>query len=332
MGMLETIDKIFFNYKGILAADESSGTIAKRFESVGMESTVETRHDYRNTIFSSPGISSYIGGVILFDETIKSPLTIEPLKAQNIELGIKVDKGAKEYGNSTLTEGLDGLSERLAEYRDLGATFAKWRAVIKPRGYKFPNTTLRGDIQANSLMLAVYAKRCQDYGIVPIVEPEVLMVGGHGIGISEETTGLALRGLFKALGNQGVDLEKVILKPNMVVSGYASHVRASTKEVAERTVCCLKRHVPALVPAIAFLSGGQKDEEALKNLREMNMFSYVPWGLSFSFGRTLQSGALHYWSEGRSEHARKWISERAAECSQSVGKRKEDVNIWDSGL
>ena len=332
MGMQETIDKIFFNYKGILAADESSGTIAKRFESVGREATAETRHDYRQAIFSAPGISPFIGGVILFDETIKSPLTIEPLRAQNIALGIKVDKGAKEYGYGTLTEGLDDLSSRLSEYRDLGATFAKWRAVIKPRGYRSPNEWSQGNIRANCLVMAVYAKKCQDCGIVPIVEPEVLMEGTHGIGISYDTTSLALQELFKALDSQTVDLEKIILKPNMVVTGYSSAVRASREEVAEKTVKCFKQNVPALVPAIAFLSGGQKDEEALNNLRQMNLYFDVPWSLSFSFGRTLQRGALHYWSEGRVDSAQKWVSERARECSGAVGMKQETDVIWDSGL
>ena len=206
MGMLETIDNIFFNNKGILAADESSGTIAKRFDSVEMESTAETRHDYRHTIFSTPGISPFIGGVILFDETINSRLTIEPLRAQRIELGIKVDAGAKEYGYGTLTEGLDGLADRLEQYRDLGATFAKWRTVIKPKGYKSPHEWSLGNIQINSMVMAVYAKRCQEYGIVPIVEPEVLMDGTHGMGISYQTTSTALAELFKALDSQSVDL------------------------------------------------------------------------------------------------------------------------------
>jgi fructose-bisphosphate aldolase class I len=316
MGMIETIDRIFYDYKGILAADESSGTIQKRMASVGMESTVETRHDYRHTLFSTSGISPFIGGVILFDETLKSPLTIEPLRAQNIELGIKVDKGAKDYGPATVTEGLDGLAERLFEYRDLGATFAKWRGIIKPM-LNLEN------VKANSAVMAIYAKRCQDVGVVPIVEPEVLMDGTHGIGKSYLTTSVALQELFKSLMGQSVDLEKIILKPNMVVTGYASHVRASSEEVAEWTIKCFKQNVPAAVPAIAFLSGGQKDEEALDNLKHMNRRCYVPWVMSFSFGRTLQGGALHCWSEGRGSDAQKWLSQRARECSEAVGRRKE---------
>lgn len=325
MGMTETIDRIFFDYRGILATDESTGTIEKRLASVGRESTAETRHDYRHTLFATSGISPFIGGVILFDETLKSPLTIEPLRAQNIELGIKVDKGVKEYGYGTVTEGLDGLTERLFEYRDLGATFAKWRAVIKPT----PNPE---NVKANSAVMAIYAKRCQETGIVPIVEPEVLMDGTHGIGKSYAATNMALQELFKSLIGQSVDLEKIILKPNMVVTGYASHVRASSEEVAEWTIRCLKQNVPASVPAIAFLSGGQKDEEALVNLTRMNRV-YTPWTMSFSFGRTLQGGALHCWSEGRGSDAQKWLAQRARECSEAVGKRKEEVsNIWDSGL
>jgi fructose-bisphosphate aldolase class I len=325
MGMIETIDRIFYNYKGILATDESSGTIQKRMESVGMESTVESRHDYRHTLFSTSGISPFIGGVILFDETLKSPLTIEPLRAQNIELGIKVDKGAKDYGYGTVTEGLDGLAARLCEYRDLGATFAKWRGVIKP-------LFSPENVKANSAVMAIYAKRCQEADIVPIVEPEVLMDGTHGIGKSYQATNMALQELFKSLIGQSVDLEKIILKPNMVVTGYASHARASSEEVAEWTIRCLKQNVPAAVPAIAFLSGGQKDEEVLDNLTKMNQ-SYTPWIMSFSFGRTLQGGALHRWSEGRGPDAQKWLAQRARECSEAVGRRKEEVsNIWDSGL
>ena len=325
MGMMETIDRIFYNYKGILATDESSGTIRKRLASVGMESTALTRHDYRHTLFTTSGISPFIGGVILFDETLKSPLTIEPLRAQNIELGIKVDKGAKDYGYGTVTEGLDGLEERLFEYRDLGATFAKWRGVIKP----IANPE---NVKANSAIMAIYAKRCQEVGIVPIVEPEVLMNGTHTIAKSYGATAFALQELFKSLVGQSVDLEKIILKPNMVVTGYDSHIRASAKEVAKTTIRCFKENVPAAVPAIAFLSGGQKDEEALDNLKKMNQI-YTPWTMSFSFGRTLQGGALHCWSEGRRPDAQKWLAQRARECSEAVGRRKEEVyNIWDSGL
>ena len=324
MGMRDTIDKIFFDYRGILAADESTGTIQKRLASVGMECTVETRHDYRKTLFSTSGISPFIGGVILFEETLKSPLTIEPLRAQNIALGIKVDKGAKDYGNGTLTEGLDGLADRLLEYRDLGATFAKWRGVIKPNDSE-------ANVKANAAVMAVYAKRCQDAGIVPIVEPEVLMEGTHTIGKSYAMTSFAVGQLFKSLAEQSVDLEKVILKPNMVVSGYSSHVRASKDQVAEETLRCFKNNVPAAVPAIAFLSGGQQDGEAIENLEEMNK-NYAPWVLSFSFGRTLQRGALHYWSESRLDSAHKWLAQRAAECSQAVGKTKEVSVVWDSGL
>ena len=332
MGMLETIDNIFFNNKGILAADESSGTIAKRFDSVEMESTAETRHDYRHTIFSTPGISPFIGGVILFDETINSRLTIEPLRAQRIELGIKVDAGAKEYGYGTLTEGLDGLADRLEQYRDLGATFAKWRTVIKPKGYKSPHEWSLGNIQINSMVMAVYAKRCQEYGIVPIVEPEVLMDGTHGMGISYQTTSTALAELCKSLDSQRVDLEKIILKPNMVVTGYNSAVRASNEEAAQKTVECFRRHVPASVPVIAFLSGGQQDEDVLDILGRISHSFHLPWNISFSFGRTLQRGALHYWAEGRKDEAQKWLAQRARQCSESAGRRKEGTHTWDSGL
>lgn len=327
--MSDTIDRIFFNNKGILATDESTGTIKKRFDSVEMESTAESRHEYRHLLFSTPGISPFIGGVILFDETIKSPLTIEPLRAQGIDLGIKVDGGAKDYGDGSLTEGLDGLDQRLHEYRDLGATFAKWRAVIKPRLYAGHTPDI---IKINSMVMAVYAKKCQNCGIVPIVEPEVLMDGTHLDGISYNTTALALRSLFKALYNQRVDLESIILKPNMIVSGYDAAVRALKEEVAAKTLDCFRKFVPAVVPAIAFLSGGQKDEEVLSNLAEMNKDGYLPWTLSFSFGRTLQRGALHYWSEGRPDSAQSWLSKRAGECSFAVGGNNKVDHQWDSGL
>lgn len=334
MGMLDTIDAIFSECKGILAADESTGTAEKRLASVGVQSTPESRHSYRHNLFSSPGISAHVGGVILFDETIRSSQTIEPLRAQNIELGIKVDKGATRYNKQSITEGLDGLTERLLEYVDMGASFAKWRAVLGP------NSSIE-NIKTNSTIMAVYAKRCQDVGVVPIVEPEVLMDGCHTIGTSYNITSLALKELFSSLTQEKVRLDRIILKPNMVVTGYSSSVRSTAQEVARMTTDCLKNNVPASVPAIAFLSGGQKDSDVLEALAAINEEFYLPWTVSFSFGRTLQRGALELWSQERYEEARTWLSQRAKECCFAVSGRTRNqsgqtnmgvAELWDSGL
>ena len=313
MEMTETINRIFDKRKGLLAADESTPTIQKRFDSVGMSSTPETRHDYRHNLFSTEGLERYIGGVILYDETIRNKETIAPLLDKGITLGIKVDGGAKPYNKTggKLTEGLDGLTERLREYKDLGAEFAKWRAVIDVND---ADTCLL----ANAWTLARYARKCQEEKIVPIVEPEVLMDGVQTIWKSFDVTEKILHILFDALYWERVDLEQIILKPNMIVSGYKSAIRERSEGVSAATLNCFQRTVPSAVPAIAFLSGGQKDEEAINNLAEMNKQSYLPWMASFSFGRTMQSGALELWAANKKSDARHWTFERAKDCSQAV--------------
>jgi fructose-bisphosphate aldolase, class I len=291
--------------KGILAADESSGTIKKRFDSIKLESTEEARRSYREMLFTAPKAADYISGVILYDETIRQKTKAgvpfpEYLARQGMIPGIKVDSGAKPlagFPNETITEGLDGLRERLAEYYKLGARFAKWRAVIDI-GADFPT---RFAIDANAHALARYAALCQEASIVPIVEPEVLMDGGHTLERCEEVTDAALEALFSALHSHRVHLEGTILKPNMVISGKKATVRASAQTVAEATVRCLKRHVPSAVPGIAFLSGGQSSEDATAHLSLMNKLGPLPWELTFSYGRALQDAALKAWG-GKSEN------------------------------
>ena len=319
--MDDIIQKIFRGFRGILAADESDGTIAKRLQSVNKESTPENRHSYRRTIFSAPDLNRSIGGVILFDETIRNKDTIDPLIENDMVLGIKVDKGTKPYGSlsETFTEGLDGLDERLEEYKELGAQFAKWRGVLLPKN------SSKG-LLANCWTLARYAKKCQTHGIVPIVEPEVLMNGDHSIEDSYDITRQVLHILFDALYYEDVALEHTILKPNMVVSGYDSQNRADTETVAEMTIKCFRNEVPCALPVIAFLSGGQTDEEAIGNLRDINRIDNLklngkdnkPWRLSFSFGRAMQSGALKLWSDGLLKEAQAWVSERGLLCHKAV--------------
>jgi fructose-bisphosphate aldolase class I len=285
--------------KGILAADESSGTIKKRFDKIKLESTEESRRTYREMLFTTPGASDYISGVILYDETIRQKTRDgvpfpEFLSRNGILPGIKVDLGAKPlagFPGETITEGLDGLRERLAEYRKLGAKFAKWRAVIDI-GNGIPT---RFCIEANAHALARYAALCQEAVIVPIVEPEVLMDGGHTLERCEEVTDETLQVVFAQLHAHRIRLEGMILKPNMVISGMKSPTRASAEQVAEATVRCLKRNVPAAVPGIAFLSGGQGPEEATEHLSLMNQLGPLPWELSFSYGRALQAPVLEAW-------------------------------------
>jgi fructose-bisphosphate aldolase class I len=285
--------------KGILAADESTRTMTKRLAAVGAESTEETRRRFRELLFTAPGVDQHISGVILYDETIRQAgpgATPFPalLASRGMIPGIKVDTGAKPLAGAdgeTVTEGLDGLRERLAEYRQLGARFAKWRAVIaigdgRPSSYC---------IAANAHALARYAALCQEAGIVPIVEPEVLMGGEHSVDHSEAVTGATLRAVFAELLDQRVLLEGVVLKPNMVLSGYGCPRQAGVEEVAERTLSLFRRVVPAAVPGIAFLSGGQSDELATAHLNAMNVVGNVPWELSFSYGRALQATPLKAW-------------------------------------
>lgn len=285
--------------KGILAADESTGTIKKRFDSIKLESTEEQRRSYREMLFTSPGAASWISGVILYDETIRQKTrdgVAFPayLDKQGIIPGIKVDTGAKPLANfpgETITEGLDGLRERLAEYRKLGARFAKWRAVIDI-GADIPTDFA---IAANAQALARYAALCQEQGIVPIVEPEVLMDGDHSIERCESVTSHTLQQVFDALFAHRIMLEGMILKPNMVISGKKASNRANPEQVAEATVRCLKRHVPPAVAGIAFLSGGQSPSEATQHLSLMNKLAPLPWPLTFSYGRALQDTALAAW-------------------------------------
>jgi fructose-bisphosphate aldolase class I len=292
--------------KGILAADESTPTCTKRFESINVESTAENRNAYRDMLFTADGIENHISGVILFDETIRQSTVNgsipfpEHLSALGIIPGIKVDKGAKQLANSDdekITEGLDGLRDRLKEYYELGARFAKWRAVITI-GEDIPTAYC---ISANAHALARYAALCQEQGLVPIVEPEILMNGDHTIEESYQLTTETLYTVFYELAAQGVELEGMVLKPNMVLSGYDCSEQASVKEVAEMTVDCFFNTVPAAVPGIAFLSGGQSDELATAHLNAMNQIDGTPWNLTFSYGRALQTPALKAWS-GKAEN------------------------------
>jgi len=284
--------------KGILAADESSGTIKKRFDGIKLESTEENRRTYREMLFTAPGVAETISGVILYDETLRQktkdgvPFS-DYLTKLGVIPGIKVDTGAKPlagFPNETITEGLDGLRERLVEYHKLGARFAKWRAVIDI-GAGFPTQFA---IDANAHALARYAALCQENGIVPIVEPEVLMDGDHSIERCEAVTDDVLESVFNQLYAHRIYLEGMILKPNMVISGKKAANRASPELVAEATVRCLKRHVPSAVPGIAFLSGGQSSAEATLHLSLMNK-EKLPWNLTFSYGRALQDTALKAW-------------------------------------
>jgi fructose-bisphosphate aldolase class I len=285
--------------KGILAADESFGTIKKRFDSINIESTEEARRAYREILFTTKGAEEFISGVILFDETIRHSTADgvpfpKLLADKGIIPGIKVDTGAKDlagFAGEKITEGLDGLRDRLSEYHDLGARFAKWRAVITI-GEGIPTTTC---IRANARALARYAALCQEAGIVPIVEPEVLMDGDHTIERCEDATFATLRSVYHELREHRIYLEGTILKPNMVLPGAKCPTQAGAAEIAEATVRCFSRVVPAAVPGIAFLSGGQTAEEATERLNAMNAVGPHPWELSFSYGRALQAPVLTAW-------------------------------------
>ena len=292
--------------KGLLAADESGGTIAKRFAAIGVESTEESRRDYRELLFrSTKAMHDHISGVILFDETIRqkaadgTPLVTVIEQAGAIP-GIKVDKGAKPLPfcpGETITEGLDGLRERLIEYRELGARFCKWRAVINIG----PGIPSYDSINANAHALARYAALCQEQDLVPIVEPEVLMDGDHTIERCDEVTEFVLKTVFQELYYARVKLEGMVLKPNMIVPGAKCATQASDQEIAEKTIRVLKDCVPAAVPGIAFLSGGQADVEATARLDAMNKIGGLPWNLSFSYGRALQHAPQVTWS-GKTEN------------------------------
>jgi fructose-bisphosphate aldolase class I len=294
----ETARAIVAEHKGILAADESTGTIKKRLDAIGVESTEENRRFYRQLLFAAPGMEDFIGGVILYDETIRqsaddgTPFP-ELLASKGVIPGIKVDTGAQDmalFAGEKVTEGLDGLRARLEEYRGLGARFAKWRAVITI-GEGIPTDAC---IAANAHALARYAALCQEAGIVPIVEPEVLMDADNTLETCWEVTTRTLHETFDQLYDLALDLEGALLKPNMVISGKGCPTQASTEEVAQATVACFLGVVPAAVPGIVFLSGGQSEVQATENLNAINRIG-GPWPLSFSYGRALQASALSAW-------------------------------------
>ena len=317
--------------KGILAADESNPTCTKRFDSIGVESTEENRRDYRELLFRAEGMKGNIGGVILFDETIRQKTAdgtslVDIINAQGALPGIKVDKGLSPIGDSeeSLTQGLDGLDERLKEYFELGANFTKWRAVINI-GEGMPSSEA---ISANMEALADYAKIVQDNNMVPMVEPEVLMDGAHSIDDCYDATSRCLESLFSNLTDRGVDITGTILKPNMVTSGSKASNQASIEEVAQRTVDCLKANVPESLPGITFLSGGQSDVDATAHLDAMNKIGGFNWKLSFSYGRALQQPALKAWM-GQSENgslAQEALSHRA------LMNKLASEGKWDQSL
>ena len=317
--------------KGILAADESNPTCGKRFDSIGVDSTEDNRRDYRELLFRSEGIKGNIGGVILFDETIRqiSPdgtTLVDIINSQGALPGIKVDKGLIPIGESeeSLTQGLEGLDERLKEYYELGAKFTKWRAVINI-GEDMPSSEA---ISANMEALADYAKIVQNNNMVPMVEPEVLMDGNHSIDACYEATSSCLKSLFSNLVDKGVDIEGTILKPNMVTSGSNASIKADIEEVAQKTVECLMANVPESLPGITFLSGGQSDLDATAHLDAMNKIGGFNWKLSFSYGRALQQPALKAWM-GKTENAslaQKALSHRAL-MNKLASEGKWDISL-----
>jgi fructose-bisphosphate aldolase, class I len=311
-------EAIVAKQKGILAADESSPTIKKRFASIEVESTEESRRRYREILFTTEGIERYISGVILYDETLRQKTSDgmpfpQLLSSRGIIPGIKVDKGSKPlalHPGNKVTEGLDGLRDRLAEYKQLGVQFAKWRAVIDIDEFELPSLYT---IRANAHALARYAALCQEAGLVPIVEPEVLMDGAHDIDRCEAITSQMLERVFAELDAHGVQFEGTLLKPNMVIPGMKCALQASAQQVAEATVRCMRRYVPAAVPGIVFLSGGQGPEDATNNLNAMNaMKANCPWQLSFSYGRALQAPVLAAWKgqESNVAEAQRAFSQR----------------------
>jgi len=317
MKLEEIAKKMCAKGKGILAADESTGTIAKRFKSINVENTEKNRLVFRQTLFSSEAMKNYIGGVILFDETIKQKTTLglsvpELISKNNAIPGIKVDKGAKPLAGSleeTVTEGLDGLRERLKEYYELGARFTKWRAVYKI-GDKFPSSQ---SIKSNAHALARYAALVQELKMVPIVEPEVLMDGSHDIDKCYQVTTDVLNECYNELASHKVDLKGTVLKPNMIIHGSNSKIKSTPEEIAKKTLDCLKKNVPKEVPGIAFLSGGQSEIEASKNLNEINKINDTNFLITFSYGRGLQASALKAFGEDQNNqnNIQKAFSHRA---------------------
>jgi fructose-bisphosphate aldolase class I len=328
----DTARKLVVEGKGILAADESTGTITKRLGKVGVESTEENRRAYRELFFTADGIEEAISGVILYDETIRQSTSDgkpfpELMKERGIVPGIKVDTGAKPLAGSSdekVTEGLDGLRDRLVEYRELGAGFAKWRAVITI-GEDIPTDYC---LLVNAHALGRYAALCQEAGIVPIVEPEVLMDGDHSIERSYQVTSDTLHTVFDQLYQQRVDFEGMLLKPNMVISGYENADQADVQRVAEETLRCLRAVVPASVPGIVFLSGGQSDEKAAEHLNAMNQIGGAPWALSFSYGRALMAAAMKTWAGDSSKVGASqdvFMQRARANSAATLGKYSEDM-------
>jgi fructose-bisphosphate aldolase class I len=334
-----TINKLTVKGKGILAADESTATITKRFQAVGIESSEETRRIYRETLMTTPGCNQFIAGVILFEETLNQKTSQglpfpEALKNAGILPGIKVDKGLVHLANTLseqITQGLDGLPERLTEYKSKGACFAKWRAV-----YAMSNTTpSKLAIKTNAEILARYAAICQEQGIVPIVEPEVLIDGDHTLARCEEVSGPVLHAVFNALFRHKVKLEYIVLKPSMVINGKACPQKASTKEVAEATVRVIRRTVPSAVPTINFLSGGQASEQATAHLNAMNQLGQHPWNLSYSYARALQDDSMKIWgghaknipAAQKAFYKRAKLNSLAATGNYSEAMEKEEVSF-----
>lgn len=333
-----TISKIAVKGKGILAADESTATITKRFEAVGIESTEETRRMYREILMTTPDISQFIAGVILFEETLNQKTSQgipfpESLKKSGIVPGIKVDKGLIHLAHSldeNITQGLDGLPERLTEYKSKGACFAKWRAVYAISTH----TPSQLAIKTNAEVLARYAAICQEQGIVPIVEPEVLIDGEHTLARCEEVSEPVLHAVFNALYKHKVKLEYIILKPSMVINGKNCPQKAGVGEVAEATLRVLRRTVPAAVPTINFLSGGQSSEQATAHLNAMNQLGNLPWNVSFSYARALQDYCMKIW-QGQSKnipaaqkafYKRAKLNSLAAKGSYTEAMEKEEVS------
>ena len=325
--------KIVSNAKGILAADESTPSIEKRFNAINVKSNPENRLKYREILFSSDGMKNYIGGVILFDETIKqitSSGTSIPDLIQNSGtiIGIKVDMGLKEHPDSSeekVTEGLEGLKERLEEYYKMGARFTKWRALLNI-SEKYPSEIA---IQSNANTLAKYAALVQESNMVPIVEPEVLMDGDHDINKCYEITAKVLTACYAELKSLNVDLKGTLLKPNMVLPGTNSQNRSSTEEIAKMTLKCLKENVPSEVPGIAFLSGGQSEIEATRNLNEINKINDTNFVFTFSYGRALQQSALKYWGKNQEDitNTQNIFNHRAKMNSLSTsGRWTEDLD------
>ena len=329
--LYDTASSIVADHKGILAADESTGTIKKRFDTIGVESTEETRRAYRNLLFTAEGMEDYVGGVILFDETIRQAADdgtpfAELLARKGVVPGIKVDTGAHDlagFPGEKVTEGLDGLRARLEEYVELGARFAKWRAVITI-GDGIPTDAC---LHANAHALARYAALCQEAGIVPIVEPEVLMDADNTLEVCWEVTTRTLHETFDALYEAGIDLHGALLKPNMVIPGKGCSDQSSPEKIAEATVECFLGTVPAAIPGIVFLSGGQSEVQATENLNALNQIG-GPWALSFSYGRALQASALAVWA-GDPENA------EAAQAAFSHRARMNSLAVageWSAGM